>query len=289
MPRDRLRTEGSSSEEAYETVDGILEQFQFLRPGWTDVVEILIVAFLLYRVLLVLQKTRAMQIMLGVVLLAFLYGIARLLDLILIRAMLEAAFQYGAIAILVVFQPELRAALARLGQNRMVRAFQRLEGSHVAEEIVDAVQRLSRARHGAIIAVERDVGLGEYAETGSSVDARVTAEILTTIFTPYSPLHDGAVLISGDQIRTAGAILPLTQSTVKDRSLGTRHRAALGLSEETDAVVVVVSEETSQVSIALGGRLERDVGPDRLRAVLEGVKATTEGAVRSPAAASSAS
>lgn len=248
----------------------IWEQLQFLRPGWTDLFEILIVAFLLYRILLVLQRTRAMQIMLGLVLLAFVYGVSRLLDLILIRTLLEAAFQYGAIAALVVFQPELRAALARLGRSRMIRAFQRLEGSRVAEEIVEAVERLSRARHGAIIAIEQDVGLGEYAETGSAVDARISAEMLTTIFTPYSPLHDGAVLIGGDQIRTAGAILPLTQSSIKDRSLGTRHRAALGLSEETDAIVVVVSEETARVSVALGGRLERDVGPDRLRAILQG-------------------
>ena len=248
----------------------IWEQLQFLRPGWTDLLEILFVALILYRILLVLQRTRAMQIMLGVVLLAFMYGVSRLLDLILIRTLLEAAFQYGAIAALVVFQPELRAALARLGRSRMIRAFQRLEGSRVAEEIVEAAERLARARHGAIIAIEQEVGLGEYAETGSAVDARVTAEMLTTIFTPYSPLHDGAVLISGDQIRTAGAILPLTQFSIKHRSLGTRHRAALGLSEETDAIVVVVSEETAQLSIAIGGRLERDVSPERLRAIVQG-------------------
>jgi diadenylate cyclase len=254
----------------------ILEQLQYLRPGWTDLVEILIVAFLLYRVLLVIQRTRAMQITLGVVSLAFLYGLSRLLDLILIRTILETTFQYGAIAVLVVFQPELRAALARLGQSRMLRVFQRLEGSRVAEEIVEAAERLSRARHGAIIAIEQEVGLGEYAETGSSVEARVSAEMLTTIFTPYSPLHDGAVLISGDKIRSAGAILPLTQSSVKDRSLGTRHRAALGLSEETDAIVVVVSEETAQISVAVGGRLERDVGPDRLRTILQGAAPATE-------------
>ena len=257
----------------------ILEGLQFLQPGWTDLVEILIVSFLLYRILLVLQRTRAMQIMLGVALLAFLYGLARLLDLILIRTLLETAFQYGAIAALVVFQPELRAALARLGQSRMIRVFQRLEGSRVADEIVEAVERLSRARHGAIIAIERDVALGEYAETGSTVDARLSADMLMTIFTPYSPMHDGAVLVSGDQIRTAGAILPLTQSRVKDRSLGTRHRAALGLSEETDAIVVVVSEETSQVSVALAGRLERDVSPERLRTILEGARPAGEGAL----------
>lgn len=253
-------------------MDGILEQLQFFRPGWTDLLEILIVAFLLYRILLVLQRTRAMQIMLGVVALAFLYGLSRLLDLILIRTLLETTFQYGAIAALIVFQPELRVALARLGQSRMVRAFTRLEGSRVADEIVEAVERLSRSRHGAIIAIEQEVGLGEYAETGSAIDARVTAEILTTIFTPYSPLHDGAVLVSGDRIRSAGAILPLTQTTVKDRSLGTRHRAALGLCEETDAIVVVVSEETSQVSVAIGGRLQRDVSAERLRGILEGVR-----------------
>ena len=253
-----------------------LEQLRFLTPGWADFVEILIVAFLLYRVLLVLQRTRAMQIMLGVVALAVLYGLARLLDLILIRTLLETAFQYGAIAALVVFQPELRGALARLGQTRMLRSFSRFEGSRVAEEIAEGVEQLSRARHGAILAVEQEVGLGEYAETGSAIDARVTSEMLTTIFTPYSPLHDGAVLISGDKIRTAGAILPLTQSSVKDRSLGTRHRAALGLSEETDAIVVVVSEETSQIAVALGGRLERDVTPDRLRAILQGVRSPKE-------------
>jgi diadenylate cyclase len=247
------------------------EQLLFFRPGWTDVLEILVVAFLLYRILLVIQRTRAMQILLGVVLLAFGYGLARLLDLILIRALLENAFQYGAIAALVVFQPELRAALARLGQSRMIRAFQRLEGSQIADEVVEAVERLSRTRVGAIIAIEQDVGLDEYAETGSSVQARVSSEMITTIFTPYSPLHDGAILISGDEIRTAGAILPLTQSSVQDRSLGTRHRAALGLSEETDALVIVVSEETAQVSVAQGGRLERGVDGDRLREILLGV------------------
>ncbi len=227
-------------------------------------------AFLLYRLLLVVQRTRAMQILLGLVLLALGYGLARLLDLILIRTILETLFQYGAIAALVVFQPELRAALARLGQSRMIRAFQRMEGSRVADEIVEAVQRLSRARVGAIIAVQQEVGLDEYAATGSAVEARVSAEMLMTIFTPYSPLHDGAVLIRGDVILSAGAILPLTQSSVVDRSLGTRHRAALGLSEETDAVVLVVSEETSKISLALSGRLERGVEPERLRQILEG-------------------
>jgi len=275
-------------------VTRIWEQLQFLRPGWTDLIDITMVAIVLYLVLVVIQRTRAMQIMLGVVLLVFTYGFARLLNLILMRTLLEAVFQYGAIAALVVFQPELRAALARLGQNRMLRAFQRLEGSRVADEIVEAAERLARARHGAIIAIEQEVGLGEYAETGSPVDAPVSAEMLVTIFTPYSPLHDGAVLISGDRIRSAGAILPLTQSPVRDRTLGTRHRAALGLSEETDAIVIVVSEETSQVGVAIGGTLERGVSPERLRAIVsgggqsvEGVQAATQAPPGSATAATS--
>jgi diadenylate cyclase len=140
----------------------------------------------------------------------------------------------------------------------------------VVEEVVDATERLTRARHGAIIALEQKAPLEEYAMTGSAVDAPVSAEMLVTIFTPYSPLHDGAVLISGDRIRCAGAILPLTQSPVADRSLGTRHRAALGLSEETDAIVIVVSEESSQVAVAHAGTLERDVSSARLRAIVSG-------------------
>lgn len=246
------------------------EQLRFLRPGWGDLIEILVVAFLLYRVLLVLQRTRAMQILIGVVLLALGYALSRAFELILIRTILEAFFQYGAIAALVVFQPELRSALARLGQSKVIRAIQRLDTGRVAGEIVEAARRLSRARHGAIIAVERDIDLDVYAETGSPVRASVTAEMLTTIFTPLSPLHDGAVLIRGDTIETAGAILPLTQTSIQDRSLGTRHRAALGLSEETDAVVIVVSEETAQISVALGGRLERGIDPEQLHQILSG-------------------
>jgi diadenylate cyclase len=203
-------------------------------------------------------------------LLASIYLMAQVLDLQLLERILQTLFQYGAIAALVIFQPELRSALARLGQSRMLRVFNRLEVSQVADEIVEAVERLARTKIGAIIALEQEVGLDEYAQTGSPVEARVSAAMLATIFTPRSPLHDGAVLVAGDQIKAAGAILPLTQYSVTDRSLGTRHRAALGLSEETDAIVIVISEETSRVSVARGGRLERDVTGERLREILAG-------------------
>lgn len=248
----------------------IWEQFQFLAPGWLDLLEIAIVAALVYRILLLLQRTRAMQMILGVGLLAGVYLLASFLNLDLIGTILETLFQYGAIAALVVFQPELRAALARLGQSNMFRIFMKLESREVVDELVEAAEQLSRTKVGAIIAIENEVGLDEYARTGSSLHARVSAEMLTTIFTPHSPLHDGAVIISGDTIAAAGAILPLTQTPVADKSLGTRHRAALGLSEESDALVIVVSEETSRISVAQGGRLEVGVDGDRLREVLEG-------------------
>jgi diadenylate cyclase len=223
------------------------------------------VAFLVYRLLLLLQRTRAMQMILGVGFLVGVYFLALLLQFELIRALLETLFQYGAIAMLVVFQPELRAALARLGQTRFFRSLVKIEGKPWWIELVQTVETLSRTRTGAIIALEREVGLDEYARTGSPVQARVSSQLLTTIFTPYSPLHDGAVIISGDTIRAAGAILPLTQTPLADKSLGTRHRAAIGLSEETDAFVIVVSEETARISVARGGRIELGVDTDRLR------------------------
>ncbi|MEZ4415010.1 MAG: diadenylate cyclase CdaA [Gemmatimonadota bacterium] len=247
----------------------LFDQVLFLRPGLLDLVQIVLVAALFYWLLLLLRRTRAMQMLLGVLLLAGVYFVARLLGLSLIRQILETVFRYGAIALLVVFQPELRQTLARLGQTRMLRRFSRMESSQVADEIVAAVEQLQRQKVGAILAIEREVALDPYGDTGRPVEARVSSDILATIFTPYSPLHDGAVLISGDQIKAAGAILPLTQSPVSDRSLGTRHRAAIGLSEETDALVIVVSEETSRIAVAQRGRLEVGVDGARLKELIE--------------------
>lgn len=251
-------------------------RFGFLLPGLVDIVQIVIVAVAIYYVLRLLARTRAIQMLVGVLVLALVYVAARSFNLLLIRYLLENLFQFGAIAALVVFQPELRNTLARLGQSRLLRLFNRLEGSKVLEELVEAVERLARSRVGAIIAVERDVGLEEYAETHVRLEAKVNADLLLSLFAPYGPLHDGAVLIQGDTIIAAGVILPLTQYPVADKSLGTRHRAALGLSEETDALVLVVSEETSQISIAQRGRLERNVTPDRVREALGGPAPTPQ-------------
>ncbi|MDQ3605488.1 MAG: diadenylate cyclase CdaA [Gemmatimonadota bacterium] len=250
----------------------MFEQIGFLTPGWRDLLEILVVTFLFYRILILLVGTRAIQMLLGLVLLVGVYFTARVLNLDLLRYLLETLFQYGAIAALVVFQPELRSALAHLGQNRMLRVFNRLEESEVAEEIALAAEDLSRTKVGAIIAIEQEVGLDEYVETGTPLQARVSAPLLATIFSPYSPLHDGAVIVRGDVVVAAGTILPLTQFPVTDRSLGTRHRAALGLSEETDALVVVVSEETSKISLAHRGQMQRGLDREQLALLLAGAK-----------------
>ncbi|HWP38548.1 MAG TPA: diadenylate cyclase CdaA [Gemmatimonadales bacterium] len=245
-----------------------LEYLHFLVPGWRDVVEVLLVAFVLYHVLRVLAGTQALQILLGLILLGVVYFAAVLLRLDVITTMLGVAFTYGAFAAIVVFQPELRHALARLGRLHALQLLSAGDARAVSEEISEAVARLARAGTGGIIAVEGDMSLADFCETGTTMSATVSADLLTTIFTPYSPLHDGAVLIRGDHIIGAGCVLPLTQFPVTDRSLGTRHRAALGLSEETDAVVIVVSEESSQVSIAMHGLLRRNVTPADVRQVL---------------------
>lgn len=252
-----------------------LEHFRFLIPGWRDLVEIVIVAAIIYRVLLFLAGTRALQILMGLVILAVAYFLALALKFSMIATLLGAIFTYGAFAAIVVFQPELRHALARLGRSRAVDFFAHAGGNEVAEEVAEAVERLARTGTGAIIAVERDVTLGDFIESGTAMRAAVSADLLTTIFTPYSPLHDGAVIIRGDQIVAAGCVLPLTQFPVADKSLGTRHRAALGLSEETDAIVVVVSEETSTVSVASRGLLRRDLTPAQVREILAGRSSLT--------------
>ncbi len=246
------------------------EQLRLLIPDWYDVLEILIVAWVIYRLLLFLAGTRALQILIGITALVLIYFAALVLKMNVIATLLGVIFTYGAFAAVVVFQPELRHALARLGRTRIVSILAGSSKHAVADEVAEAVGRLARNGTGAIIAVEREVALDPYLETGTVMRATVSADLLTTIFTPYSPLHDGAVLVRGDLIVGAGCVLPLTQFPVHDRSLGTRHRAALGLSEETDAAVIVVSEETSRISVAVRGRLHRGLTPDQVRGHLAG-------------------
>ena len=247
-----------------------LEQVRLLQPGWRDLLEVAIVSFAIYRGLLLIHRTRAMQVLVGLIVLAAAYGVAYVLQLSMIVYLLTLVFSYGAIALLVVFAPELRAGLAQIGASPMSRLFAHLRETEIADEVAESVERLSRSGIGAIIAIEREVSLDEYIHSGSEMEAKVSADLLATIFTPYSPLHDGAVIIRGDTIVGAGCILPLSQASLIDRSLGTRHRAALGLSEETDAVVVVVSEETATITVAASGRLWRDFSPLQVRDLVAG-------------------
>jgi diadenylate cyclase len=242
----------------------LLDQF-----AWQDLAEILIVAWLVYRILLMYTGTRAFQVLLGFVFLVSVYVLAQAAGLRLIPYILSQVFTYGAFALIVIFQQEIRAALARLGRSRLFQLFARREQQEVVGEIVRASDRLAKAKIGGIIAVERQVDLANYVDQGTPINAQVTAELLTTIFTPYSPLHDGAVIVRRDQVANAGSvILRLSESPGLDRSLGTRHRAAIGLSEETDAMVVVVSEETGQISLAHRGILHRGLRPDDLQSRL---------------------
>lgn len=248
----------------------IFEQLRLMHPGWRDLVEVVIVAVVLYRVLLLIHRTRAMQVLAGIVVLAVAFGLAYILQLGMIVYLLKLIFGYGAIALLVVFAPELRAGLAQIGRSPMSRFFGHMARTEVADEIAEAVERLSRSGIGAIVAIEREVSLEEYIRSGSEMQARVSADLLATIFTPYSPLHDGAVVIRGDTLVGAGCILPLSQAAFIERSLGTRHRAALGLSEETDALVIVVSEETANITVAMVGRFLRDVSAAQVRELVAG-------------------
>lgn len=251
-------------------LQGILDYLTFLRLDLKDIVEILVVTYLVYRILVAYAGSRAFQVLVGFVVLVSVYAVSRALQLRLLPYLLSQVFTYGAFALIVVFQQELRTALARLGRTRMFRLFAGHEKEEVFEAIVDAADRLARAKIGGIIAIEREVDLSSHVDNGTTLDATISPELLTTVFSPYSPLHDGAVIVRQDRVASAAAvILRLSQSPLIDRTMGTRHRAAIGLSEETDALVVVISEETGQISLAHRGLLTRDLRPEELRERLQ--------------------
>lgn len=236
--------------------------------GWRDLLEIALVAYVLYRLLLLISGTRAVQMLAGIVVLVAAYAGAWLLKLTTLTWLLGLAFTYGAFAALVIFQPELRAALANLGQRRLGFLLRRdNELTDAVAVLADTAFRLARQGTGAIIAIERDVSLGSYVQTGTPIQMQVQADLLTALFQRGSPLHDGAVIVRGDKVIGAGCILPLS-ATPLDRAFGTRHRAALGLAEDTDAVVLVVSEEREEVSVAYDATLRRVATERELRTFL---------------------
>jgi diadenylate cyclase len=240
-------------------------------PTISSVVDVLLVALIFYGILRLFQGTQAVSLLRGILVVALVATIAasRLTAFNwLVRAMLPMIL----VAIPVIFQPELRRALERLGRTGVI--IGRPSRENVVQqaifETVIAVEALARERTGALIVLEGETGLEEYIETGERVDAKVSARLLTTIFFPGTPLHDGAVIVRGDQIVAAGCLLPLTARTLADSSLGTRHRAAAGITEQNDALAIVVSEETGIISVARNGRIVRRLDGQRLRRVIEG-------------------
>ncbi|KPJ61316.1 MAG: hypothetical protein AMJ46_02960 [Latescibacteria bacterium DG_63] len=252
---------------------GLLSEHWYL-----DVIDVGIVAFLFYKLFLFVKGTRAAQMFAGLLLLVVASLVAQWFRLDALNWIMTSLKTVWVVAFVIIFQPELRRALALIGQNRLFGPFIRVEDFGVLGEILKAIEMMSEARTGCLIAIEREIGLRHYEETGTPLNAKVTSELLVTLFTPYSPLHDGAVIIRGNEAVAAGCILPLSQNPHLPQDLGTRHLAAVGLSEETDSVVIVVSEQTGAISIASLGVLKRKLDKGTLRSELSTllVRKTTE-------------
>jgi|SoiMethySBSTD1v2_1073268.scaffolds.fasta_scaffold98796_2 diadenylate cyclase len=244
----------------------------FNRPPitWWDVLDILIVSLVIYEALKLIRGTRAMQMAIGSLVVLLLFYASTLFPLQTVSWLIRNVLAYVVFAAIVLFQSDIRRALSHLGRARFFRYFGRAErAAETIEEIVTATSLLAKDRVGAIIVLEREIGLRNYVESGIPVDAEVSYDLLSTIFQPSTPLHDGAVIIQEDRIAAAACFLPLTVNPKLDRDLGTRHRAAIGLTEECDAVAVVVSEERGEISLSLNGLIARGLSADDLRVRLQ--------------------
>lgn len=260
----------------WEWMVSIAMNFQF-----KDAVDIIIVALLIYGVVKLVRETRAGQLVKGLFLLVILFIISSYFNLVMVSRVLAYFFQFAFVAILIVFQPEIRKALEQVGRNNVGqsiaavvtgrdRSYDRAQIRKAINAVVDGVGILQQLKMGALIVFERKTKLGDIIETGTQINCEPSGQIVGNIFFNKAPLHDGAMIIRDGMIHAAGCILPLTKNTSVSAELGTRHRAALGVSEESDAVVVVVSEETGQISVAVNGVLARRFTRDTLRDVLEG-------------------
>ncbi|MGL5353763.1 MAG: diadenylate cyclase CdaA, partial [Clostridium sp.] len=236
-----------------------------------SVVDILVVAYIFYKGYMLIKETRAEQLLKGIVLIIVLIPISYLLRLEMLYYILNKTLTIGVLAIIIIFQPEIRRALEHLGRT----AFEEMHNIQDAEqrnnavnEIVIAVSNLSEEKTGALIAIEQGTGIGEIISSGTKLDADISANLLENLFVVNTPLHDGATIIRKNKIVASGCVLPLTNNTTINKKLGTRHRAAIGLSENSDALVIVVSEETGVISLAINGRLTRNYDKDKLRVIL---------------------
>ena len=251
---------------------------------WTDIIEIIIIAFVLYNVMVWIKKTKAWVLLRGIIVVALFAIYAYILNLKTILWIAGKTISVGIIALVIIFQPELRRALEQLGRKKIVFGLFRFSdgrdkgerfSSKTAEEIVRACYDMGAAYTGALIVVEQDMILEEYEKTGIAVDGIVTSQLLVNIFEHNTPLHDGAVIIRGDRVVAATCYLPLSDNGNLNKSLGTRHRAGVGISEVTDSMTIIVSEETGKVSVAVGGELIHDIDADSLRNKLEYLRRRT--------------
>ena len=232
---------------------------------WQDILDILLISAILYKLLLIIKGTRAARILIGLVVLLIAFLFSGYLGLYTMDWLIQSLWAQIVLAIVILFQPEIRRALAQMGEARFFPSFTSAEELKSLEEIVKASIALSNRKIGALIVIERDTSLKDFIEMGSPLDAKVSRELILSIFHPSSPIHDGAVVIRGNRIVAAGCFLPLTLSAELSKAYGTRHRAGIGLSEETDAVIIVVSEETGGITTAVGGKLEKNLDMGLLR------------------------
>src|SRR5262245_27458714 len=247
----------------------IFDRLLQLQFTWRDAVDVLIVAFIIYNILALIRGTRAMQVSIGLIVLASSFFVARAFNLPALEAISREILFYLPFAVIVLFQTEIRRALARMASNPLMAFFAPAATNVAGEAVIAACKVLSANRIGALIAIERTQSLRMYAEAAKPVDAVVSSELLVAIFTPGGPLHDGAVIVRGNRIIAAGAFLPLTTAPPPKLEHGTRHRAALGLSEDSDALVVVISEENGSTAVASEGALRENVDDDALRAIIK--------------------
>lgn len=235
---------------------------------WQDIVDFFIVYYIMYRLLLLIKGTRAIQMLtgLGVVILVFL--ISRNFGFYTLSILLRELLNPLVIVLIIIFQDDIRRALTHFGRNPFFSGISKSEDIHVIDEILRASFSMAKKRIGAIIAIERETGLQNFIEEGVHLDAKVDSELLVSIFLPYGPLHDGAVIIQEGRIRGAGCFLPISQSRAIPKTFGSRHRAALGLSEQTDAIVIVISEETADVSLIVEGKVRKGLDQEKLSGVI---------------------
>ncbi|MCK5139166.1 MAG: diadenylate cyclase CdaA [Thermodesulfovibrionia bacterium] len=232
---------------------------------WQDILDILLVAVILYWLLLLIKGTKAAQILIGLVVLFFAFLFSGYIGLYTMDWLIQSFWAQIVLVLVILFQPEIRRALAQMGEARFLPSFASAEELKSLEEIVRATIALSNRKIGGLIVIERETSLRDFIEIGTPLDAKVSHELLLSIFHPTSPIHDGAVIIRGNRVVAAGCFLPLSLSAELSKAVGTRHRAGVGLSEETDAVVIIISEETGSIATAVGGTLEKNVDMGSLR------------------------